>query len=109
PLRRSLRVETPPLGVPSLPTRRSSDLLRHALRRGTVAVRRVAVHLRAYVPRSGGPPGRRSDRADPTRGRPLAEEPGADGALDGRDRKSTRLNSSHAWISYAVFCLKKKK
>src|SRR3712207_9504119 len=30
-----------------------------------------------------------------------------DGRL--RDRKSTRLNSSHANISYAVFCLKKKK
>src|SRR3712207_8139634 len=28
---------------------------------------------------------------------------------DGGDRKSTRLNSSHANISYAVFCLKKKK
>src|SRR2546427_6603974 len=27
---------------------------------------------------------------------------------DGRDRKSTRLNSSHSQISYAVFCLKKK-
>src|SRR5439155_10348751 len=27
----------------------------------------------------------------------------------GRDRKSTRLNSSHVAISYAVFCLKKKK
>src|SRR5437762_8526286 len=27
----------------------------------------------------------------------------------GRDRKSTRLNSSHRCISYAVFCLKKKK
>src|SRR5438105_6112174 len=25
------------------------------------------------------------------------------------DRKSTRLNSSHEWISYAVFCLKKKE
>src|SRR3712207_6891178 len=30
-------------------------------------------------------------------------------ALAARDRKSTRLNSSHANISYAVFCLKKKK
>src|SRR3712207_7458460 len=30
-------------------------------------------------------------------------------ARDRRDRKSTRLNSSHANISYAVFCLKKKK
>src|SRR2546430_5677411 len=29
--------------------------------------------------------------------------------LDGLDRKSTRLNSSHSQISYAVFCLKKKK
>src|SRR6476659_10358823 len=29
--------------------------------------------------------------------------------LEGRDRKSTRLNSSHLGISYAVFCLKKKK
>src|SRR5258707_1742094 len=31
------------------------------------------------------------------------------GRADRRDRKSTRLNSSHANISYAVFCLKKKK
>src|SRR2546422_3567700 len=31
-------------------------------------------------------------------------------AADGeQDRKSTRLNSSHGYISYAVFCLKKKK
>src|SRR5439155_17155807 len=29
--------------------------------------------------------------------------------MDGSDRKSTRLNSSHVAISYAVFCLKKKK
>src|SRR3712207_8555348 len=31
------------------------------------------------------------------------------GRVGGQDRKSTRLNSSHANISYAVFCLKKKK
>src|SRR5437899_7290314 len=31
------------------------------------------------------------------------------GIPDGIDRKSTRLNSSHLGISYAVFCLKKKK
>src|SRR5688572_33445667 len=30
-------------------------------------------------------------------------------AAGGQDRKSTRLNSSHSQISYAVFCLKKKK
>src|SRR5690625_6951643 len=33
----------------------------------------------------------------------------ARGGDAGRDRKSTRLNSSHVAISYAVFCLKKKK
>src|SRR2546430_11024764 len=34
----------------------------------------------------------------------------ADAVMDAaRDRKSTRLNSSHSQISYAVFCLKKKK
>src|SRR3712207_7848724 len=32
---------------------------------------------------------------------------GVQALLSGRDRKSTRLNSSHANISYAVFCLKK--
>src|SRR5438874_9753940 len=32
-----------------------------------------------------------------------------EGAREPRDRKSTRLNSSHVEISYAVFCLKKKK
>src|SRR5215203_6821415 len=48
--------------------------------------------------RSGGPRrGRSAARAEP-RGCGLAS-----------DRKSTRLNSSHANISYAVFCLKKKK
>src|SRR2546429_1353141 len=31
------------------------------------------------------------------------------GETSDRDRKSTRLNSSHGYISYAVFCLKKKK
>src|SRR5437879_8734545 len=36
-----------------------------------------------------------------------AARPAADGRQ--RDRKSTRLNSSHRCISYAVFCLKKKK
>src|SRR5207249_10541656 len=35
------------------------------------------------------------------------QRPTLDG--DDRDRKSTRLNSSHVSISYAVFCLKKKK
>src|SRR2546422_1208870 len=40
------------------------------------------------------------------RRRPRAPAPRGYGR---RDRKSTRLNSSHGYISYAVFCLKKKK
>src|SRR2546426_5856878 len=36
-------------------------------------------------------------------------EHGAEPHVQGPDRKSTRLNSSHLVISYAVFCLKKKK
>src|SRR5947209_13039754 len=39
---------------------------------------------------------------------PIAQQVGAT-VLVTEDRKSTRLNSSHANISYAVFCLKKKK
>src|SRR3712207_8731578 len=42
----------------------------------------------------------------------VAEHAAREGSLGDfllRDRKSTRLNSSHANISYAVFCLKKKK
>src|SRR5687768_18399745 len=42
------------------------------------------------------------DRQDGHSARPRRE-------LFPRDRKSTRLNSSHGYISYAVFCLKKKK
>src|SRR5204862_7992500 len=38
-----------------------------------------------------------------------ARHAGGEAARGGRDRKSTRLNSSHVEISYAVFCLKKKR
>src|SRR5256885_6043109 len=47
-------------------------------------------------------PGRRRTPAGPSPARACASFPT-------RDRKSTRLNSSHLVISYAVFCLKKKK
>src|SRR5258707_5385471 len=40
---------------------------------------------------------------------PLLDERGDEHLVVALDRKSTRLNSSHANISYAVFCLKKKK
>src|SRR2546429_7585948 len=52
-------------------------------------------------PRPGrlvAPLGRPAGRSDPSARRQVAG-----------DRKSTRLNSSHGYISYAVFCLKKKK
>src|SRR2546422_7932537 len=39
----------------------------------------------------------------------VALRDGHQSLLATRDRKSTRLNSSHGYISYAVFCLKKKK
>src|SRR5687768_17886814 len=39
----------------------------------------------------------------------IADQVTEDIALAATDRKSTRLNSSHGYISYAVFCLKKKK
>src|SRR5436309_9680810 len=43
------------------------------------------------------------------RGRKTFGYPSADDSRSWADRKSTRLNSSHVKISYAVFCLKKKK
>src|SRR2546430_7714959 len=39
----------------------------------------------------------------------MKSPPASKASHDARDRKSTRLNSSHSQISYAVFCLKKKK
>src|SRR5207249_10169272 len=51
-------------------------------------------------------PGPRRSAAD--RSRRLPDDQSGDGRTR-EDRKSTRLNSSHVSISYAVFCLKKKK
>src|SRR5437868_7213726 len=59
--------------------------------------------------RAGAPPSHRVDAVDR---RERANQHGSRCALflgHGIDRKSTRLNSSHVSISYAVFCLKKKK
>src|SRR2546429_3511487 len=51
------------------------------------------------------------DRADNAQVQPGGAVAALDDAVHQRhqDRKSTRLNSSHGYISYAVFCLKKKK
>src|SRR5689334_22834133 len=82
-----------PSGVSSFPTRRSSDLLAQA---------RVGAGLR-HRHRAG----LRDDRRHRLRGA-LGLRRHRHGYQPGRDRKSTRLNSSHSSISYAVFCLKKK-
>src|SRR3712207_8001165 len=73
----------------------------------------LPIFLRAVGVGAAAGPGAAADRR---RGRPDRPQAGAPGRLHraGRaghhgDRKSTRLNSSHANISYAVFCLKKKK
>src|SRR5699024_12628272 len=72
----------------SFPTRRSSDLPVKQL------LRRIAkAHIRAL-----------KVRVQRAQGRHLPPV-----HVPARDRKSTRLNSSHVSISYAVFCLKKKK
>src|SRR3712207_7886229 len=62
-------------------------------------------HRRDEAPQPGQSSGRK------TRGEAVRERAGREVDRTGEpvDRKSTRLNSSHANISYAVFCLKKKK
>src|SRR3712207_8215569 len=63
--------------------------------------------------RAVGVVGAEQQRAEGAGAAPVPRRPAADHHLLGGpqrgDRKSTRLNSSHANISYAVFCLKKKK
>src|SRR5438034_9883381 len=49
------------------------------------------------------------EKPDTDKDAALPAHAGAAAFIDGTDRKSTRLNSSHTVISYAVFCLKKKK
>src|SRR5690606_41307462 len=88
----------------SFPTRRSSDLSHHHAHLG----------IRCHARRADGVGVELHELAEATRPRLLvAEDPaGAVAAIGLRkaleDRKSTRLNSSHVKISYAVFCLKKK-
>src|SRR2546427_8056259 len=70
-----------------------------------------ADHRIRYAPaRLSGVVGRKecasAGRLSPSKGRPAIREVAPERA---QDRKSTRLNSSHSQISYAVFCLKKKK
>src|SRR5207253_11401350 len=94
------------LHLSSFPPRRSSDLGRNYIQ----SVRYLFLHRRlaAGCGSSGGLLGIRLGHAY----RMQDDQLGAAFASTGKeqlDRKSTRLNSSHVAISYAVFCLKKKK
>src|SRR5947207_6013002 len=80
------------------PSRRSSDLF--ALRRGQDAAHRVgAVGFHARI----------ADVLEAWNRLGCSALELRRGEMRAQDRKSTRLNSSHTVISYAVFCLKKKK
>src|SRR5687768_18013750 len=80
-------------------------------RRGGAGALRHARALRERAHRGAGGGGARA--AADVDARAAGDERAAAGApaaaVRGGDRKSTRLNSSHGYISYAVFCLKKKK
>src|SRR5207253_11387959 len=95
--------------LPSFPTRRSSDLI------GTLPPPRTTPTITAEAPVSLPDvasfktghyrPGLSLDHASQVG---VGVSAGSGGSGLGGDRKSTRLNSSHVAISYAVFCLKKK-
>src|SRR5207248_6380602 len=96
----------PPLHLHSFPTRRSSDL--------TIFKRFYRVPNRALPQVRGTRLGLFLVRTIAKRhgGRVTAQSAGqgkGSTVILELDRKSTRLNSSHRTISYAVFCLKKKK
>src|SRR5205085_11695150 len=92
-----------PLDLHSFPTRRSSDLASMRPRPGGRGRRDSLSHsmatARALQCGHGPEAVEDLERADAEVRRGVASI----------DRKSTRLNSSHSQISYAVFCLKKKK
>src|SRR5205814_2684172 len=95
--------------LPSFPTRRSSDLTEEPAHPPYPWLQLIS-HHQTSLPAIHHPPGRApagcNDLIQPTRQK-SRQAFGSSPAL-GADRKSTRLNSSHLGISYAVFCLKKK-
>src|SRR5690606_42011163 len=82
-----------PRALPSFPTRRSSDLA------GDAGMASTAKHFPTHA----------GVRADSHTEAAVDRREYTELLEDLLDRKSTRLNSSHVKISYAVFCLKKKK
>src|SRR5690606_41940125 len=89
----------------SFPTRRSSDLQRGP---GVVSWRGLTGRLTVSSVLAVSPEGSSTsmDTLRPVTSTSAASPTASSGSSD---RKSTRLNSSHVKISYAVFCLKKKK
>src|SRR5690606_41727937 len=107
PIHSSFGQSSPPHRSPhSFPTRRSSDLhLRARLQLHPFQPPRLRRVDGLVVEGAEGAVGRGHVAA-----RVRAEAGPLAGLVEAfRDRKSTRLNSSHVKISYAVFCLKKKK
>src|SRR3712207_8037401 len=95
---------------PRSPLFPNTPLFRSTL--GTAGGARGVDDVRQVVRRKPAPPRVRRGERSPRRRRGVQLEHRDVRALDTIaqiDRKSTRLNSSHANISYAVFCLKKKK
>src|SRR5207244_8012361 len=105
----SFSLSRPPLALHSFPTRRSSDLLPESILfhyvPGFGNARAVSRFVVVALPALSLLAARGFIRL--TKARTDLRVAFVAGAL-GLDRKSTRLNSSHQIISYAVFCLKKK-
>src|SRR3712207_8990064 len=75
----------------------------------TTLFRSVCVPTRTLAGMMGWPAPLHGDHERSGAESPASASPRRERHLPVADRKSTRLNSSHANISYAVFCLKKKK
>src|SRR5207253_10792211 len=97
-----------PRALPSFPTRRSSDLAPPAASaEPSVDVIPILVSRKVLTAEQAERV-RRATRMSPQSGEQAVIQLGFASEVQ-IDRKSTRLNSSHVAISYAVFCLKKKK
>src|SRR5207253_9632737 len=104
-----LHRDLPPRDLPSFPTRRSSDLLdRHPLAGAEATPTERLPKAHTARSRPAAPPQARTAPVGPSPRRlvrwTLRSRAEHWPTLQGRDRKSTRLNSSHVAISYAVFC-----
>src|SRR5207302_8486079 len=96
------------LHLSSFPTRRSSDLgAAECLAVDGDLADADGIGQRLHPLAEGGGKSTRVDAVEDPLERIVARN--TLGELEEPDRKSTRLNSSHVKISYAVFCLKKKK